>query len=242
VLRFSHLRQAPKRCLQAETKTHIIMKIATWNIERQSKSSKRFYSIIETLKTINADILILTETNEEIDLGEQYSVFHTSKPTESFYKESETRVTIFSKYLSVGKIETFRSDTSICSILQTQFGELAVYGTIIGNYGNRLPSFEEDLEKQILDFVKISKSSNLCISGDLNISFSDNFYFTYEGRDKLNNTFDKLDLENLTSPIRNNIDHIVLPKRFIEKKQVFKEFWNDNYELCNHIGVAVTLR
>ncbi len=224
-----------------EQKTHDMMKIATWNIERQSKSGKKFNSIINTLKVINADILILTETDEEIELGEQYSTFHTSKPKENFYRKEETRVTIFSKYLSVTQAETFRNDTSICNILKTPFGELAVYGTIIGNFGNRLPSFEEDMEKQISDFKKIAKSSNLCIAGDLNMSFSDNFYFTYEGRDKLNNTFNNLDLENLTAPIRNNIDHIVLSKNFLGQRQVIKEFWNDNYELSDHLGVAVTI-
>ena len=68
------------------------MKIATWNIERQSKSGKKSDSIIDTLKAVNPDVLILTETNEAIDLGEEYKVFHTSKPTEIFYKEGETRV------------------------------------------------------------------------------------------------------------------------------------------------------
>ena len=217
------------------------MKIATWNIERQTSSNKKFITIIDTLKAINADILILTETNEEIELGEQYSSFHTSKPVESFYKEGETRVTIFSKYHSVGSIETFRSDTSVCNIFVTPLGEIAFYGTIIGNYGNRMPSFNEDLEKQILDFEKISKSTNLCISGDLNISFSDNTYFTYEGRDKLNNIFENLDLENLTAPIRNNIDHIILPKKIIGQRQIVKSFWNDNYQLSDHLGVSVTI-
>lgn len=218
-----------------------LMKIATWNIERQFKSSKNFDSIILILKAINADILVLTETNEKIELGEQYSVFHTKKPSESFYKVNETRVSIFSKYLSIGQIETFRSDTSICRILQTPLGEIAVYGTIIGNYGNRLPGFDADLEKQVLDFEKISKSSNLCIAGDLNISFSDNFYFTYEGRDKLNNTFTKLELENLTSSVRENIDHIILPKKIPGGRPVIKEFWNEKHELSDHLGVAVTL-
>ena len=217
------------------------MKIATWNIERQSKSGKKSDSIIDTLKAVNPDVLILTETNEAIDLGEEYKVFHTSKPTESFYKEGETRVTIFSKYLSVRQIKTFRSDTSICIILNTPLGELSVYGTIIGNFGNRLPSFEEDLDCQILDFDKIAKSTNLCVAGDLNISFSDNFYFTYGARDKLNSTFERLNLENLTAPIRNNIDHIVLSKNLIGQQRVIKEFWNDNYELSDHLGVAVTL-
>jgi hypothetical protein len=125
------------------------MKIGTWNIERQMKLSKNYNTLIDTLKAINTDILILTETSEEIELGEEYSVLHTTKPTESFYKEGETRVSIVSKFLSIAQIETFRSETSICNILQTNIGELAVYGTIIGNFGNRESSFKVDLENKL---------------------------------------------------------------------------------------------
>jgi len=42
------------------------MKIATWNIERPNKYSKKNQAIIDCLQKVDADILILTETNEFI--------------------------------------------------------------------------------------------------------------------------------------------------------------------------------
>ena len=54
------------------------MKIATWNIERPTKTGKRIPLIINCLREIDADILILTETNEAINPGNQYNSFHTA--------------------------------------------------------------------------------------------------------------------------------------------------------------------
>ncbi|MEO8769979.1 MAG: endonuclease/exonuclease/phosphatase family protein [Ferruginibacter sp.] len=192
------------------------MKIATWNIERPSNTSKRIPSIVNYLKNINADIFILTETNEFVNLGEDYKSFHTSKPTNTFYqdkqilyKDGEIRVSIFSKYNCVGELATFRSDTSICKIFTTPHGELAVYGTIVGIFGNRQKDFITELDLQIIDFNKIASTHNLCIAGDLNMSFSDNYYFTKEGREKLNKAFDASGLINQTACIPHNIDHII---------------------------------
>jgi hypothetical protein len=117
------------------------MKIATWNLERFNKSSNKNQLIIDGLTKMNADILILTETNETINLGDSYHCFHSAKLEEPYYKEGERRVSIYSRYKSVGKIKTFRDDTSICTILRTPLGDLAVYGTIIGVGGNRRPNF-----------------------------------------------------------------------------------------------------
>ena len=54
------------------------MKIATWNIERPNKTSKRIPVVINFLQEIDDDILILTETNEGTNPGNQYNFFHTS--------------------------------------------------------------------------------------------------------------------------------------------------------------------
>ena len=43
------------------------MKIATWNVERLKHKSK-LALIVETIKRIDADILILTETDTQIYL------------------------------------------------------------------------------------------------------------------------------------------------------------------------------
>jgi len=217
------------------------MKIATWNIERPNKSSKQNQSIIECLTKISADILILTETNEIMDLGCTYHYFHTSKLEEPYYKKGERRVSIYSKYDDAGNIKTFRDDTSICKVLKTPFGDLAVYGTVIGIHGNRRPSFITDLDEQLIDFNRIADTNSFCICGDLNMSFSDNYYHTKEGRRKFVTSFEQLNLINLTANIPENIDHIVISRTFIGARQTKIETWNKDKTLSDHIGVAVEI-
>ena len=226
------------------------MTIATWNIERPTKTTKRIPLIIECLKEIDPDILILTETNEFIDLGNEYQIFHTTKPAQPnphtskpYYKEGERRVSIYSKYDSIGQIKTYRDDTSICMNFQTPFGALAVYGTVIGIRGNRGFNFNEDLDKQTLDFEAISELNNFCIGGDLNMTFGDNYYYTKEGRKKLNASFEKNSLVNLTKKIPRNIDHIVLTKTFIGDKTINLHPWNlePDKKLSDHMGVSVNI-
>ena len=218
------------------------MKIATWNIKRPTTATKKNVAIVECLKEINPDILILTETNKCIDLGDEYQVLHTSKPVEDFYQEGERRTSIYTKYTSTGQLETFRDDTSLCISLQTPFGDLAVYGTVIGVYGNG-KGFIKDLDQQLADFKRIAKSNSLCIAGDLNISFADNYYFTNEGREKLNSSFEENNLINLTRDIPNNIDHIILTRTFVGEKTIsIKQFnYPADKKLSDHFGVYITI-
>ncbi len=217
------------------------MKIATWNIERPNKATKHNQTIIDCLRKINADILILTETNEIITFGDSYNYFHSSKLEETYYKDGERKVSIYSKFSSIQNFETFRNDTSICVKFNTPLGYLAVYGTVIGIHGNRRESFIADLDKQLADFDKIAETENFCIAGDLNMSFSDNYYFTKEGREKLNTSFEKLNLVNLTANIPENIDHIILTKAFVGDRKRNIETWNLDKKLSDHIGVAVEI-
>lgn len=220
------------------------MKIATWNVARPTKNSKRIPEILEHIKNVDSDILVLTETNELLDLGNAYNCFYSTKPQDdNNYKEGETRIGIYSKYKSVGDIETFRSDTSICINFETPIGNIAVYGTVIGITGNRSKDFTDDLNAQLADFDRIGKQNNLCICGDLNMSFSDNYYFTNEGRDRLNEAFDKFELSNLTANISKNIDHIILPQKLISSKNVVNGTWNKpiDKKLSDHVGVYVII-
>lgn len=217
------------------------MKIATWNIERPTLTSKRNHQIIECLEIIDADILILTESNEIVRFGQTYSYFHSSKLADNYYKEGERRVSIYSKYEAITEIATFRNDTSICIKFDTLHGDLAVYGTVIGIHGNRRKSFIDDLNLQLLDIERIGRTENLCIAGDLNLSFSDNYYYTKEGRDKLNRILKDQNLINLTAGIPQNIDHIILPGSLINDKKIRIETWNMDKKLSDHIGVALTL-
>jgi endonuclease/exonuclease/phosphatase family metal-dependent hydrolase len=217
------------------------MKIATWNVERVSNPSKRHKSIVEKLENIQADILVLTETIENIELKTSYHQIHTSNLCDSAYKPFEKRVSVFTKYEIIQQINTHQHNTAVCATVKAPIGALTVYGTIIGIHGNRRQSFKADLELQIEDYIKIAQSNNLCIIGDLNMSFADNYYFTNEGRQKLESTFEKLQLTNLTKDIPENIDHIVLASALAKDKKVVIDVWNRDKKLSDHIGVAVTI-
>jgi len=217
------------------------MKIATWNLERPTKTSKRNPAIIDCLLKIDADILILTETNEYINFGDRYNYYHSARLEEPYYNEGERRVSIYSKYRSLEKIETFREDTSICERFETELGSIAVYGTVIGIFENRNKGFMDDLNLQLLDFERITKKGNFCVGGDFNISFADNYYFTKEGRRKLNDSFEKLNLVNLTAEIAQSIDHIIVSTAFVGDRVRSIETWNEDKRLSDHIGVAVEI-
>ena len=226
------------------------MKIATWNLERPKKNSHKTVEIISILKTLNADIIVLTETNDFIDLGSEYHVFHTDilQDPNINYKPGERRVSIFSKYPqseSVKSFETFNAQTSICINLNTSLGELAVYGTIIGIYGNREKSFKTDLALQRIDIENVSyNKENFCFIGDFNLSFSDNYYFT-KGRDKLKTTFNICGLHNYTTELKENIDHIVLTEKFVGERNIIWSEWNDTKNkqtrLSDHKGVMIEI-
>lgn len=225
------------------------MKIATWNVERPLKSSPKTVEIINILKSLNADIIVLTETNEFIDLGEEYKVYHTAALQDPKYKKGERRVSIFSKYpqsITAPSFKTFNNETSICINFNTPLGELAVYGTIIGILGLRKATYVTDLEKQLIDIENICKKvDNFCFIGDLNMTFSDNIYSSDKSRNKLNDTFMKSGLNIYTEEIYYNIDHIVLSEKFVDIRNVKCSNWNDpenkQTRLSDHKGVMIEI-
>ena len=75
----------------------------------------------------------------------------------------------------------------------------------------------------------------------MNMSFSDNYYFTKSGRNKLNLSFKKLNLNNTTASIPQNIDHIILPFHLLNDKEVNMTTWNLDKKLSDHIGVTIEI-
>ena len=86
------------------------MRIATWNLERLIKRKNQL--VLEKLEDINADILILTETNSIIQL-ENYSCISTDLLPIEFdnikYAVGENRVSILTKYKTTTRHKTFDS-------------------------------------------------------------------------------------------------------------------------------------
>lgn len=218
------------------------MRIATWNVERL-KHRKRLDNIQAACQATNADILVLTETDQTIHTDYPYQI-HTEHPHDSkwsIYKDSERRVSILTRYPCLRQHDTFDAETAVCAELDTDIGPLLVYGTIIGIYGNRRQSFLEDLKKQIEDFKRLSAIGSLCICGDFNCSFADNYYFTTEGRKLMTEAFYQCSLCLLTHSVKQGIDHIVFPYRHLaaNRAQIFE--WNTDKSLSDHKGVGVDI-
>jgi endonuclease/exonuclease/phosphatase family metal-dependent hydrolase len=81
----------------------------------------------------------------------------------------------------------------------------------------------------------------MIIAGDFNISFGDNYYYTKDGRDKLNAVFEELGMLNLTKGVAQNIDHIVISEGLVGGGKVDIETWNLEKKLSDHIGVVVEI-
>lgn len=218
------------------------MKILTWNVERLKHSLE---NIRTTIESFNADIVVLTETSSKLQLNNTYKSIATKNLPENLdriqYKNLENRTTIWTKYDFIKSYKTQDEFTSVCAEIDTEFGNLKVFGTIIGVLGGKGERFQSDLNKQILDFTSFTKTEFNCIIGDLNVMFSGYAYPSHHARNRLNATFDDLQMKNLTATIANNVDHIILSKSFLENKTINVELFNADKKLSDHIGICVTI-
>jgi endonuclease/exonuclease/phosphatase family metal-dependent hydrolase len=220
------------------------MKIATWNIERLRHKSQ-LDSIIRNCEETSADILVLTETDSQVNLKYKHC-FQTPnlieiEPTD--YKPTENRVSIYTNYNLVRHYQTYDKYTALCVELSTERGDLLVYGTIIGIYGNRHKSFAEDLTRQLADIERLTADNkSVCVCGDYNCSFADDYYYTKAGRDAIEKSFAQNGLDLLTKNQPECIDHVALSKDFTADSVIRITEWNIDKTLSDHKGIVVEVK
>lgn len=193
------------------------MKIATWNVERL-KHIKEKDKLLSEIEKIRADILVLTETDERLHPNYPYcySTPLLKEIRPDYYKETENRVSIYSKYECVKEYHTYDKYTAICIEFETEYGRLAVYGTIIGIFGNREKTFKDDLIKQMEDIRRLSEEGvRLCVTGDYNLTFSDNYYYTKFGRETVLKCFKESRINVMTAHRKECIDHIAIQDDYL---------------------------
>ena len=218
------------------------MKILTFNLERFKHNEQ---AILSQIKSFDADIIVLTETSGAYQLNDTYNTVSTKSLPEIFenikYKVGENRTTIWTRYPILETRKTYDHFTSVCSEIQTEFGIFNVYGTIIGVFGGIGLRFEADLQGQINDWDKFDSAKANCIVGDLNVFFSGYAYPSHKVRNTLYEAFKKLKMQNLTSEIPENVDHIAISKDFLKGKNTEIEIFNLDKKLSDHIGICVTI-
>ena len=218
------------------------MRIATWNLERLKKRKRQL--IIDKLIEIEADILILTETDYSIQLENYFCISTELLPLgfeNTDYKAGEIRVSILTKYKTTNKYETYDSYTTVCSDIETPWGTLTVYGSIIGVFGYKQPRFDNDLYGQLVDIERLFANRQICFAGDLNTTFSGRVWPSRKARQTLIDSFEKYKLSNTTASIQDTVDHIVLSTNFIENRRLKIETWNQDKKLSDHVGHLLTI-
>lgn len=224
----------------------MIMKISTWNLMRpNSKTVERNTIFCDTLTKTDSDILILTETNSLIDFGDKYFTVSTKPLPEThdgyLYQTGENRTTIYSKFPFIRQIPTSDIYTSVCAEASTPFGPLIIYGTIIGISGGKDDRFKNDLKGQTSDLTQLIQQGNLCLSGDLNVSFSGYTYPSQEIRKKVQDFFSSHSLTNLTGHFQDSAIHTVISSSFLRNRKIDKTRMLFDKKITDHNLVTVTL-
>lgn len=184
---------------------------------------------------IHADILVLTETDKRLHPDYAFCCETTSLMGDKTipYAVTENRVSLYTNYPVVRLHQTYDSRTALCAELKTEKGNLLVYGTIIGTLGNRHSSFMEQLHRQCDDIRRLSElGDGICVCGDFNCSFSDNYCFTQAARTTLLDLFRDTGLTLLTERQTECIDHIAVSSSMVTEYS--GRFYTPIPEIGNH--------
>ena len=152
------------------------LRIATWNLDHASNSSRPVDLQIARVREFNADIVILTETCDAVDLS-RYG-YHSAQTEKNDYGKYCS--VISSKFPFRKSYLTHDPATAVCREVETPLGPLIIYGTIItyrddkgeGGTSKRWDEHLREIDKQGANWHDIQGQANrhvpLCVAGDLN--------------------------------------------------------------------------
>jgi endonuclease/exonuclease/phosphatase family metal-dependent hydrolase len=226
------------------------MRILTYNIQRLA-SLKNLEAIQQLLLAQNADVIILTECDTRFSLA-GYEIQHSDYAKDyewhkfkATYKPTERRVSILSKHPFKNKVPTFNAEVAVAWRIDIDGNEIVIYGTVLGVTGKNDKLFNAHLGAMQQDWTLLSKQNNLCIAGDFNISFADNYYTTAVVRSVMQEFFIKHKLVHVTAGLPNCIDHIVMSQSLVSdgkfSKQIAISTFGEEKMLSDHAGVWVSI-
>ena len=136
---------------------NLTLTIATWNLIRPAATPNvRNEAILAQIQAVNADIWVLTETNEYFELP---GYDNLATPTTSHRRRGERTTMIWSRWPLQGiavfpdlpehedpprtspsyTVSSRDTSPAVCALVATPAGPLVVYGTVITYFGDRGP-------------------------------------------------------------------------------------------------------
>jgi hypothetical protein len=234
-------------------------RIATWNIERAAPSKT---ARLARIHSADADIWVLTETRDSLDLGERYSGVHADLQPGTLV--AGRWVSIWSRLPCIERVAVRHTIRTVAAIYETPRGELLVYGTVLPWHSDQgttgvATNWSEHyrvIPEQAQEWKALRErypDAALCVAGDLNMDLGEkHFYGTKHGRELLHEALSQAGLAcvtrtehvpagKLTEP---HIDHVCLPQLWAKRAQVV-DAWPgtfDGVRLSDHSALVVAVQ
>ena len=235
------------------------LRIGTWNVEYASAA--RNPRRLSLLHAANADIWVLTETQDGLDLGGNYNAVNSDPQPRT--KESVRWVSIWSRFALLEPVKVRDSDRTAAALYATAQGKLLVYGTVLPWHSDPGPSNAANwsehyrvIPEQAAEWKALVgryPDAALCVAGDLNMNLGGKqTYGTARGRELLKKGIANAGLACVTHTeqvpsgklVEPHIDHICLPHSWAERAQVV-DAWPgtiDRERLSDHSAIVVEVR
>lgn len=243
------------------------LRIATWNLELpHPRSTARNARRLDMIREIDADIWILTETHDLIDLSATHrGVVTNSSPRKPRPGLRCGAIWCRKDWPTVREIPTSDPSEAVCAEIQHPAGHLLVYGSIIAYHGYTGPNHDSPQWAEHYRFIDWHRGDwqrlrgefpqhHMVTGGDYNQARDGvGKYGTQHGRDLLSAALQAARLSCVTAEdftatrklrSRHNIDHICVDDRwagFVSGVGAWEGIASDGTRLSDHNGVWVDL-
>lgn len=234
------------------------LRIGTWNVEYAAGAAKNV-SRLDRLRSEAADVWVLTETHDDLDLSATHHAANTSqRPTG---RAGGRWTTIWTRWPIARRLDTADPLRTLAVEVTSPFGPLLVYGTVLpwgndpgpdpGSPASGWAEMDRVLPIQLAEWRRLREAHAgvpLLVAGDLNMNLGGpHYYGTARCRRTLLGALSELRLacatthERIPSGLLRHppIDHVLVPDDWTTR--VFSA-WDGTHggaRLSDHSGLVV---
>lgn len=237
------------------------LRIGTWNVEYGcgvSKNARR----LARLRDADCDLWVLTETHDDLSLGDGFHSLTTPAPRPS--KATAGRWTTLWSRFPLERLPVLDPVRTVAALVHAPFGDLVVFGTVLPWHSDVGPEgtarvwteFYRVVPEQGREWATLRAAhphASFCVAGDLNMNLGGpHYYGTIKGRAMLREALAGAGLRCVTETERvpqgllqhPHIDHVCLSEDLAARAEVVGGWEGseaDGTRLSDHSAVVVEI-
>ena len=233
------------------------LRIGTWNVEYASAARNPLR--LALIERADADIWVLTETQDGLALGSSYTPQHSEPHPQ---KRPQRWVTIWSRHPLIKRIDVRDPIRTAAALYATPLGKVLVYGTVMPWSSDRglsgVEAYWAEHHRVVSEQVKECSElrddhgdAAICVAGDFNMTLGGGYpYGTPKGSQLLEDGLKEAGMacvtrmEHVPRDAMSHIDHICVPEEWAVRTTVV-DGWPGTIEgvrLSDHSAVVIETR